>query len=552
MWLIHTTTRELHEFVVDDRPGKYAILSHCWTDDEVSHRQYQAQSHRNGYGFHKIDNCCQLASDQGIKWLWIDTCCIDKSSSSELAEAINSMFSWYEGAEVCFVLLPDYDSSKEDLQTVHDCECHQTASTRESDLTRFSTNQSASSETKLHESKWFTRGWTLQELLAPTRLLFYDRNSVLFGCKRCLGPRLSAITKIDLDYLTKQKQLHHASIACRMSWASRRATTRVEDIAYALLGIFHVNMSLRYGEGTKAFTRLQELILQRSNDDSLFAWRLPDCEDRKDREVRYGLLAEHPADFAGSSKIVPVRRRSFPHLVTGRGIELFAPADLCSTVLESCWLGQYILRELDWSMRVRLACRDMSSSTTEKHSITLKIKQESSPLPTDSRLLYRRIDAHETLLTNYARFHSILILAFGRRGFYIAPTKTFERANYRLHDCPQAILLRLLSGLYAISLAGISTYATSSGGQENHMSLGMSWAILTLGLLMSHWRMTYISFVLIMAAIWCETSWTLHGAAIKILQDAETLRTSLTPGIVAVGAVALAVGYWLTAFSPMP
>ncbi|KAF7184920.1 Vegetative incompatibility protein HET-E-1 [Pseudocercospora fuligena] len=358
-----------------------------------------------------------------------------------------------------------------------------------------------------------------------------------------------------MEYLTKQKKLHDASVACRMSWASGRSTTRLEDNAYALLGIFGVNMSLRYGEGTKAFTRLQELIMQRSDDDSLFAWRLTDQEHHEvheDSKVRYGLFAEHPADFARSSKIVPVRRRSFPHVVTGRGVELFAPADLCSTMLESCWLGQYILREMDLSTRVRLACRDMSSSTTEKHSITLKIKKDLSPLPTDARLLYRRIDADETLLTNYARFHSILILAFGRRGFYIAPTKTFERANYRLHDCPQAILLRLLSLLYTISLAGISTYATSDRGQEHHMSIGMSWAILTFGLLMSHWKMTYTASVLIMATISGEAPWTLDGVAIKVLQDVQRLGTSLTPGIAAVGAVTLAVGYWLTAVSPMP
>ncbi|EME86478.1 uncharacterized protein MYCFIDRAFT_118320, partial [Pseudocercospora fijiensis CIRAD86] len=304
MWLIHTGTGNLREFVVDERPKEYAILSHCWTNNEVSHKQYQSQTHRDGYGFNKIQNCCRLASDQGIEWLWVDTCCIDKTSSSELAEAINSMFSWYEGASVCFVLLPDYDS---------------TASTCENNLTRFSTNQSRSRQTKLHDSKWFTRGWTLQELLAPTKILFYDRNCVLFGCKRCLGPLLSAITKIDLEYLTKRKPLHFASIACRMSWASARSTTRIEDTAYALLGIFNVNMSLRYGEGIRAFARLQELILQRSDDDSLFAWRSTVRQDR------YGLFAEHPVDFAFSANVVPIRRRSFPHTVTGRGVELFAP-----------------------------------------------------------------------------------------------------------------------------------------------------------------------------------------------------------------------------------
>jgi hypothetical protein len=165
-------------------------------------------------------------------------CCIDKGSSAELSEAINSMFRWYERAVVCYVYLSD----------IH--------STEASDI---------------NTAKWFRRGWTLQELLAPATVRFYTASWNFIGTKLDLISTITSVTGIDADTL-RGADLDHISIAKKMSWAATRETTRVEDGAYCLLGIFDVNMPLLYGEAERAFQRLQEEILKVSNDQSLFAW----------------------------------------------------------------------------------------------------------------------------------------------------------------------------------------------------------------------------------------------------------------------------------------
>lgn len=170
------------------------------------------------------------------------------------------------------------------------------------------------------ESRWFTRGWTLQELLAPSLLLFLDQNLALIGSKGELTRALHKATGIEFVYLTSSaRQLRRASVACRMSWASSRKTTRIEDNAYCLLGIFGVNMTLLYGEGEKAFLRLQQQIFASTPDDSLFAWTV------NDGGRIGGLFAQAPADFAHSKDIVPTPRTTHlpPHRNTSLGVELY-------------------------------------------------------------------------------------------------------------------------------------------------------------------------------------------------------------------------------------
>ncbi|RYP01527.1 hypothetical protein DL764_006193 [Monosporascus ibericus] len=168
-------------------------------------------------------------------------CCIDKASSAELTEAINSMFRWYRNAEICYAYLSDIPSAKR---------IHQ----------------------KLERSRWFTRGWTLQELIAPAEVVFYSMDWDHVGTKSELSASISSITKIDASFLDS-KNLMSASVAQRMSWAAHRETSRPEDIAYCLLGIFDINMPLIYGEGMKAFQRLQEEIIESyPMDYSFFAW----------------------------------------------------------------------------------------------------------------------------------------------------------------------------------------------------------------------------------------------------------------------------------------
>ena len=216
-----------------------------------------------------------MALNDGWDWIWIDTCCIDKRSSAELSEAINSMYLWYREAQVCYAYLSDVcinvDTGEPFYQHVYKT---------------------------FHESRWFRRGWTLQELLAPQSVVFYDRKWTELGTRSSLEHEVSLATGISIEFLNQPLT---ASVAQKMFWASRRETTRIEDTAYCLLGIFDVNMPLLYGEGPKAFQRLQEEILKVNADTSLFAWA-----DKTPKKVMYcsSMLAGSPAHFIDSGNIV--------------------------------------------------------------------------------------------------------------------------------------------------------------------------------------------------------------------------------------------------------
>ncbi|KAK3320441.1 heterokaryon incompatibility protein-domain-containing protein [Cercophora scortea] len=253
-------------------PPPYAILSHMWGKEEVSARDLARADVSQLAGFKKIKYCCEQALQDDLEYAWVDTCCIDKTSSAELSEAINSMFRWYLNAKVCYAYLEDIDSYD------------------------FGSNAPIDS---LGASRWFTRGWTLQELLAPDNLVFYSSSWGRLGTKEKLIDALSHITKIRRYYLGPGvvNRLKSSCIAQKMSWAAERNTTRVEDMAYCLLGLFDINMPLLYGEGARAFTRLQEELLKQYHDHSIFAWGLSGSGRTG------GLLAKSPADFQGCEKI---------------------------------------------------------------------------------------------------------------------------------------------------------------------------------------------------------------------------------------------------------
>ncbi|KAK3987289.1 heterokaryon incompatibility protein-domain-containing protein [Cladorrhinum sp. PSN332] len=243
MRLLNTQTLQFRVFF-GTRP-RYAILSHTWDEDEVSLREFMedAPSLKSKKGYQKITQFCHVASKQGFEWVWIDTCCIDKTENAELTESINSMYRWYQESAICFVFLSDLCT--------------------DADVTRH-----------LRHCRWFTRGWTLQELLAPPDLWFYDGGWIVRGTGQDLTAHISEITGIAPDILTGRIPLQEVSVSERMSWAAHRKTTRPEDIAYCLLGIFGVNMPMIYGEGDNSFRRLQEQIIQRSNDLSILAWEV--------------------------------------------------------------------------------------------------------------------------------------------------------------------------------------------------------------------------------------------------------------------------------------
>ena len=193
----------------------------------------------------KIREACAVARKNGYRYIWIDSCCIDKSSSSELSEAINSMFKWYSFAAVCYAYLADVPPGTDPR----------------------------SEASHFRRTRWFTRGWTLQELLAPRFVEFLSEDWAPIGSKHTLADIVETVTMIDYKALLHhQGTLDQFSVAQRLSWAANRETTREEDRAYSLLGIFDINMPTLYGEGDRAFRRLQEHIMQRIPDQSLLAW----------------------------------------------------------------------------------------------------------------------------------------------------------------------------------------------------------------------------------------------------------------------------------------
>ncbi|KAI0813189.1 HET-domain-containing protein [Xylaria sp. FL0064] len=287
MWLINTTSLELEEYVGRANFPPYAILSHTWGDAEVSYDDYRDPVKRQQLDTSKIDLTCEHARQDGLAYAWIDTCCINKASSAELSEAINSMFNWYHGSTICYALLDDCD----DVASMATC-------------------------------KWFTRGWTLQELIASRNIDFYGAQWKKLGSKIDLVPQLHEITGIDEEIL-RGGLLSSVSVAKRMSWAANRKTRREEDIAYSLMGIFDVNMPMLYGEGRKAFIRLQEEILKQSEDQSLFAWRAT-AESAADAPYR-GIFADSPDEFIKCDGIIPFQSLSAnqtPMIVTNRGYPL--------------------------------------------------------------------------------------------------------------------------------------------------------------------------------------------------------------------------------------
>ncbi|KAF9701699.1 hypothetical protein EKO04_000973 [Ascochyta lentis] len=305
--LINTKTRKLCQFEDDAEIPKYAILSHTWGDAEVSFREFGSLSSKNDSsrqarikskaGYLKIERACREATRDKIDWVWVDTCCIDQGSSTELSEAINSFFKRYREAHVCFAYLDDVLARKSDTET---------------DMSRMN-------KKGLGEARWFTRGWTLQELIAPRKVEFFDMDWKFLGTRRSLRKVLATITKINESVLAG-KAMDQICIARRMRWAAGRQTKREEDVAYSLLGIFGVTMSIIYGEGKKsAFRRLQRQIVDANGDQTLFAWQPRGALKMSDRTppVRMDdnegldLFASDPAEFVfnKADQIVPTARR---------------------------------------------------------------------------------------------------------------------------------------------------------------------------------------------------------------------------------------------------
>ncbi|KAJ4186423.1 hypothetical protein NW755_007718 [Fusarium falciforme] len=300
MRLINVRTMELEEFHGDQVP-KYAILSHTWGQGEVTFQDWKdLDLASQKAGFAKILGACRQADKDLLEYLWVDTNCIDKTSSAELSEAINSMFAWYRDAEVCYVFLVDVPPVPI------------------SGLDRFR---------DFRKSRWFTRGWTLQELLAPREVVFYDQNWQKIGNRsESLREVIATITQIDVYFITGTSTLIRSSVAQKMSWLSRRVTTRVEDMAYCMLGVFDINMPLLYGEGMKAFVRLQEEIVKTSTDHTIFCWTWV----KSVPQTWTSMLAPTPMAFESSGGYFePIRNSESPEIspysLTNAGLSIKLP-----------------------------------------------------------------------------------------------------------------------------------------------------------------------------------------------------------------------------------
>ena len=292
MRLINTTTYKLSDFTAQEIP-LYAILSHTWEDEEVLYHDLEDLEKASKLkGYEKLANFCKEAAQQGFQYAWMDTCCMDKSSSAELSEAVNSMFQWYKNATVCYVYLADFVAIA---------------------------NFDFGFDTAPTPPRWFYRSWTLQELLAPDSVVFYDKHWIDFGTRQSLADWIACFTRIDTDLLIAKYSVSNYSVAQKMSWASSRVATRVEDTAYSLMGLFEVNMPLLYGEGWKAFRRLQEEIIRNSSDQSIFAW--------KSHHSTRGILASSPVDFTESGQVVRAYRWSHSrgYSLTNNGLAIDLP-----------------------------------------------------------------------------------------------------------------------------------------------------------------------------------------------------------------------------------
>jgi UDP-2,3-diacylglucosamine pyrophosphatase LpxH len=243
MRLLHVDYSESRErdlkLVLTDFSGKeipdYAILSHRWGDEEVLFEDVRNNSYKaKEKGYQKIKFCAKQAKQDKLQYFWIDTCCIDKWNLDELSKSINSMFRWYKEATKCYVFLPDvFVPAAAEIA------------------------QQSTWEASFRASAWFTRGWTLQELIAPDSAEFFSSEGRRLGDKQSLKQLLHDITRLPVRAL-RQFSSNDFTISERMEWAENRETTEPEDQVYCLLGILNIFMPTSYGEGIeKARTRLQ-------------------------------------------------------------------------------------------------------------------------------------------------------------------------------------------------------------------------------------------------------------------------------------------------------
>ncbi|KAI0188625.1 HET domain-containing protein [Xylaria flabelliformis] len=214
----------LEEYLPSATNPPYAILSHTWGPDEVTYEDITSRTYLHKYGYRKIRFCAEQAERDRLRHFWVDTCCINKSSSAELSESINSMFSWYRNASKCYAYLEDV-SGPSSLPRDRD------------------QDKSQNWRLQFQRSRWFTRAWTLQELIAPATVEFFSGTGKKLGNKASLESLICEVSGIPARVL-RGSRLHHYTTTEKMAWAETREATKPEDKAYSLPGSMAKNESL--------------------------------------------------------------------------------------------------------------------------------------------------------------------------------------------------------------------------------------------------------------------------------------------------------------------
>ncbi|KAF1971137.1 hypothetical protein BU23DRAFT_590766 [Bimuria novae-zelandiae CBS 107.79] len=253
----------------------YAILSHTWGEDgdEVTFADLRTGDSIAKRGYEKIRFCGQQARQDGLQYFWVDTCCIDKTDKAELSHAIRSMFRWYHNAKRCYVYLSDVSIGKRKYDDM---------------LTGIPHHW----EPDFSTSQWFTRGWTLQELLAPSIVEFFSREGRKLGDKKSLKSLIQKITGISHKALDGIP-LSQFSVDERLRWKEGRITKHDEDRAYSLQGILDVELAPVYGEGAAgAFRRLMDEIDSSRRCVQDLHGTDPRNDKKRIEETKGGLLAD--------------------------------------------------------------------------------------------------------------------------------------------------------------------------------------------------------------------------------------------------------------------
>ncbi|KAJ5822355.1 Heterokaryon incompatibility [Penicillium robsamsonii] len=363
-------TRSLKFVDFAEFPDKeYAILSHTWlrqaledglwTHSELEYKDmkgYSASQLENfknrGWegsrlkkkGWEKIVGFCNLARRKKYQYAWMDTCCIDKSNPQETKRSIHGMWEFYTHAAVCYAYIQEVDMS----------------------------NEKRRSDEAFNSAKWFNRGWTLQELLAPKKLLYVDRNWREIGSREVKGAPGTGLSQLLREYVRKVPMENN--LATQLSWAGPRNTTRVEDQAYSILALLQIKMDVDYNAGKLAFLQFQKELIKKYDDLSLLAWfSNPEIQDRYER--RHGEQAPKLGILAPSLDYFQKKRDRGKRILTGKLKALNkrnqTPAMECRSDSRSNYLRvrAKIFSILELNVRYKRSGQEVRSSSSSFHYV---------------------------------------------------------------------------------------------------------------------------------------------------------------------------------------